>query len=241
MRPTSRGRRAVLLLALALASGGLAASEVRTSLREVEERVGTPLQVVTTQVDLPAGEKLDADRVQDALDVRDVPELFAPTDALGTPEEAIGLRTAVPLVAGSYVTSGHLETTRVRQETGPLLAPGERVVELAVAGGDAVTSASPETRVDVLITTEGRSGPGRTYVALESVELLDVRPAAEGLEAGGGESASGAGAVASLRVTLQQAVLLTAAQNFARELRLLARSPDDERRVGSASVDGGEL
>jgi hypothetical protein len=37
-------------------------------------------------------------------------------------------------------------------------------------------------------------------------------------------------------VTLRQAVYLTAAQNFAREVRLLPRPPGDRRRLGRQAV-----
>jgi pilus assembly protein CpaB len=93
--------------------------------------------------------------------------------------------------------------------------------------------------VDVLVTTARGAAGGRTFVALENVELLDVRPADA---AGGGDGAGAeASAVATLRVDLRQAVYLTAAHNFAREVRLLARSPHDRRRSGGFSVGAGRL
>jgi hypothetical protein len=42
-------------------------------------------------------------------------------------------------------------------------------------------------------------------------------------------------------VTLRQAIYLTAAQNFAREVRLLSRPPGDAGRSGRAAVDAGSL
>jgi pilus assembly protein CpaB len=79
----------------------------------------------------------------------------------------------------------------------------------------------------VLVSTEPREGPGRSFLALEDVELLGLRPA-DGAEASGGRTGEPgatpvAGSVATLRVTLRQAVYITAAQNFAREVRLLSR------------------
>ena len=59
-------------------------------------------------------------------------------------------------------------------------------MEVAVAGGESLAEAPPGARVDVLVTTESRSGAGRTTLALENVELLGARPAAED---GGGEGA----------------------------------------------------
>jgi hypothetical protein len=87
--------------------------------------------------------------------------------------------------------------------------------------------------VDVVISSE--TAGGRSYVALEDVELLDLR-AADPAEAAGGESGAPASSVATVRVTLRQAVLLTAAENFGREIRLLVRPPRDHRRSSGVAV-----
>jgi pilus assembly protein CpaB len=54
------------------------------------------------------------------------------------------------------------------------------------------------------------------------------------------DAASAATALATLRVTVRQAVYLTAADNFAREIRLLARPPGDRSAAGAA-VSKGQL
>jgi pilus assembly protein CpaB len=98
----------------------------------------------------------------------------------------------------------------------------------------------PGLRVDVLVTSERTQGSGRTYLALQRIELVDLNRLEEG-----GASASGdarrADSVATLRVTLRQAVLLTAAQNFAREVRLVPRPPGDDRRLRSTVVSAAQL
>jgi pilus assembly protein CpaB len=239
---TGRGRRrrALVLLGLALACGGLAASNVRQRERAVEERVGPLVPAVVARHELPPNTKLSGRRAGRALAVRQVPARFVPPDALASPSEAVGLRTAAGVAAGGYVTAGALESGQQTEQAGPLLAAGERAVEVAVAGGEGLSAyAGPGARVDVLVTTERGSTGGRSFVALENVELLDVRGAAD---AGGGEGAAAeATALATLRVGLRQAVYLTAAHNFAREVRLLARSPRDRRRTGAFSVEAGGL
>lgn len=231
-----RRRRALILLALALTAGALAASRVSGSVREVEARVGPTAPVVVAREDLRPGERLDPDVIDRLLTIEEVPASFLPPDSLTAPEEALGLRVAVPVPADGYLTAGHLDAGAGQAAAGPPLAPGERVVEIAAAGGEALSAAGPGSRVDVLVTTAAEGGAGRTYVALERVELLDVRTP------GGGATVAGeAGTVAALRVTLEQAVLLTAAQNFAREIRLLPRSPEDTARVGATSVDAADL
>jgi pilus assembly protein CpaB len=79
-----------------------------------------------------------------------------------------------------------------------------------------------------VVSTEPRDGPGRTFVALEGVELLALRPGGAAHDADG--AARTATATATLRVTLKQAVYLSAAENYAREVRLLPRPPGDRHR-----------
>ncbi len=232
-----RRRRALLLLSLALASGGLAASQVSGTVGEVEQRVGRPVPVVVAATDLAPRRSIRAAQ----LALRPVPARFVPPGALRSVAEASGLRPAVAVAAGSYLTDGQLEGASAHGGGG--LAPGERAVEVAVAGGEALSeSGAAGGRVDVLVSTEGGAGRGRSFLALEDVELLSLRPA--GAEAGsaGGESPRRApSAVATLRVTLRQAVYLTAAENFAREVRLLPRPPGDRGHLGRAAVGEGGL
>ena len=216
-----RRRRALLLLSLALASGGLAASQVSGTVGEVEQRVGRPVPVVVAARDLAARRPIRSGQ----LALRRVPARFVPPGAVSSVAEAGGLRPAVAVAAGSYLTEGQLEGATARGGGG--LAPGERAVEVAVAGGEALSeSGAAGGRVDVLVSTEGGSGRGRSFLALEDVELLSLR--------GGGETEAPQAAATPpsggrhwrsprFRVTLRQAVYLTAAENFAREVRLLPR------------------
>ena len=247
MSTLRRHRRAAVLLCLALAFGGLAASEVGRRVGEVEARVGPLVPVVVARAGIEEGTRLEPELAGRALGVRQVPEQFVPPDSLSTPEEAVGLATAVAVPAGSYLTVGQLGAGDGEEDGASGLARGERALDLSVAGGEALAAqgGGPGARVDVLVTTESESRPGRTYVALENAELLELRagdPTAS--TGGGGETGAGAasgGTVATLRVTLRQAVYLTAAQNFSREIRLLARAPGDRRRSGGASVEAGQL
>jgi pilus assembly protein CpaB len=111
---------------------------------------------------------------------------------------------------------------------------------VAVAGGADLAGAEPGARVDVLITTDGGEGRGRSYLALEDVELLGARSSATA-DGGTGGSGAHATAVATLRVTVREAVLLTAAQSFAREIRLLVRPPGERRAGRAVAVDAASL
>jgi pilus assembly protein CpaB len=234
MRP--QRRRGLLLLSLALASGGLAASQIRERERSVEAKVGPLVPVVVAARDVPPDEPL---RRAD-MAVRRVPARFLPPDALGAPPRLAGARSAVPLATGAYITAGVLQGAAAAGE-GPL-RPGERALELGVAGGGLALTA-PGSRVDVLVSTRRHDGAGRTFVALEDVALLDVRPAGGGGSLPSEETLDQppATALATLRVTARQAVYLTAAETFAHEIRLLTRPRGDRRRTGPVAVSEGEL
>jgi pilus assembly protein CpaB len=207
MTPTRR--RGLLLLCCAVVCGGLAASQVREHERRVEAAVGPMVSVVVARRDIPADRRISAAD----LGALRVPARFAPPDALADPAQLAGARTAVPLAAGGYVTAGLLGGS----EGDSGLRAGERAVAVRVAG--ALGGAAPGARVDVVVSTQAPDGGGRTFVALENVELL-------GLE----------GSIATLRATARQAVYLTAAATFAHQIRLLVRPPGDRKRVGPAAV-----
>jgi pilus assembly protein CpaB len=240
---TARRRRGLLLLSVALASGGLAASQVAERERQVEERVGPLVPVLVAARDLASGARVTAR----ALAVRRVPARFVPPDAIGSGAEVTGARTAVPLGAGSYLTAGQLEpgAGSAPGAAGSQLGPGERAVEVGVSGGGMLEALVPGTRVDVVVSTEpgAGGGVGRTLVALADVQLLALRgdPAAGAYAAAGDEPSPAPAALATMRVTLRQAVYLTAADNFGREIRLLARPPGDRTRAAVAAVSAGDL
>jgi pilus assembly protein CpaB len=242
MRP--RRRRGLLLLSLALASGGLAASQVRERERSVDAKVGPLVPVVVAARQLPPDEPL---RPAD-LRVERVPARFIPPDALGASARLTGARPAVPVAAGSYLTAGVLQGATAAGE-GPL-EPGERAVEVAVSSGAATGDsaaaglplAGPGSRVDVLVSTQRHDGAGRTYVALENVPLLDLRPlGGAGAPVDEAMDQPAATALATLRVTAREAVYLTAAETFAHEVRLLVRPPGDRRHTGPVAVSENEL
>ena len=238
----ARRRRGLVLLSLALASGGLAASQVHQREQRVEARVGPLVPVLVAARDLPArrpARSWGGGRTTGAGPVRAPGRLAAPGGVLGA-------RTAAGLAAGGYLTAGHLREPGGDGAGGAgALEDGERALEVAVSGGSALAQAAVGSRVDVVVTTETREGAGRAFVALENVELLGLRAgagaAALPAEEAVGGAAAAAEALAVLRVTLRQAVYLTAAENFGREVRLLVRPPGDRGRSAGASTTEAEL
>jgi pilus assembly protein CpaB len=232
----ARRRRGLLLLCVALACGGLAAAQVAERERSVEARVGPLVPVVVAARDLDAGARLTAG----ALTLKRVPARFVPPDAIGSATQIAGARTAVPMSAGGYVTAALLDAGgEGGADAG--LARGERTVEIGVSGGGATAALAPGSRVDVLVSTEAGTGGGRTFMALADVELVALRPDPGGGYSNPDDEGAAPGALATLRVTLRQAVYLTAADNFGREIRLLARPPGDRSGAPGEAVSAAEL
>jgi pilus assembly protein CpaB len=229
----ARRRRGLLLLSVALASGGLAASQVRDRERSVAAQVGPAVPVLVAARDLPAGARVSAR----ALALRRVPARFVPPDALASAEGVAGARPAVPVAAGGYVTAGVFEGSHGEHREGAGVRRGERAVSVAVSGAAGLAAGA---RVDVLVSTESAAGGGRTLMALAGAELLRLEAGASEATPPDGSGTAAPTALATLRVTLRQAVYLTAADNFAREIRLVARPAGDHSRAGAA-VTQGEL
>jgi pilus assembly protein CpaB len=211
----TRRRRAAALLGLALLLGVLAASDVAGREAALRRQLGPTVPVVVVRSPLEAGERI----ARGALALREVPARYAPASALHDPADAVGRRAGVAIAAGSDLDPALLRVPGPASAEPPsaALRPGERALDVvAVASAAAVV---PGARVDVLVTYDGRDGvPGATRVALAGAELLAARPA---------PTPDGADAlpriVATLRVTVRQAVAITAAAAAAHEVRLLAR------------------
>ena len=219
----TRRRRAALLLGLALVLGGLAASDVSRREAALRAQVGPAVDVLVARRPLAAGRRLAAGD----LAVRHVPERFAPAGAAPLPDLLLGRPLAVAVPAGAPVGEHLLALDPAA--AGPGVRRGERAIEVVATGSPRlVTDAA---HVDVLVTRErGAGGPAATELALEDVEVLASRPAPA-------RDGMGPQVAATLRVTVRQAVFLTAAGAFAREIRLLPRAPGDHRLTGRETVD----
>ncbi|HEV7494570.1 Flp pilus assembly protein CpaB [Baekduia sp.] len=225
----THGRRAAVLVGLALLLGGLAASDVAGREAALRRAVGPSVPVVVVRSRVAAGAALDARH----LAIRRVPARFAPAVAYASVSALAGTRAAVALEPGEDVVPSSVDDgTRA---VGAPVRPGERVAELVARGSAELIR--PGGRVDVLVTRERGDGSGATTVALEDAEVLAAHVAA----AGDGADAVGDRVAVSLRVTVRQAVYLAAAQSFARELRLLPRAAGDRRHGLAGTTVGSDL
>jgi pilus assembly protein CpaB len=228
----SRRRRAVLLGGLALVLGGLAAYDVAGREAALDRRVGGLVDVVVARAPIPAGKRVS----ERALAIRRVPQRFAPADRVGAAQALVGRRAAVAIPVGADLTAALV----VDDDAGPVGPPvgrGDRVADVVALGSPELVV--PGSRVDVLVTPEpSADGQGEAVLALEDVEVVSAAPAPD--DGSAGKDASGPRVAASLRVTLRQAVYLAAAQDFARELRLLPRATGDDDR-GRAGLRMGAV
>jgi pilus assembly protein CpaB len=207
----TRRRRAAALLGLALLLGVLAASDVAGREAALRRQLGPTVPVVVVRSPLRAGERI----ARGALALRLVPERYAPASAFRDPALAVGRRAGVPIAAGSDLDPALLRAPAA-EPSEPLLRRGERALDLVAVAAAGVAAGA---RVDVLVTADGREGaPDETRLALAGAELLATRPA----PSGDGPDAL-PHVVATLRVSVRQALALTAAAAAAREVRLLAR------------------
>jgi pilus assembly protein CpaB len=213
----TRRRRAAALLGLAALLGVLAASDVAGREAALRRELGPTVAVVVVRAPLRAGERIS----RAALAVREVPERYAPPGALRDPAAAVGQRAAVAIAERTDLVAPLLAVPGADAgPRGPRLRRGERALDLvAVGAADAVVAGA---RVDVVVTYDARAGaPGATRLALADAEVLTARPppAQDAADAGGGLPRL----LVTLRVTVRQAVALTAAAAAARQVRLLPR------------------
>ncbi len=220
----SRRARAVAFGAAALACAGLAAAVAGGYRADLESQLGPLRPVLVARAAIPAGRPLRALQARELLEVRRVPQRFAPAGVLSAPEQAVGRAPAAPIPAGAYVLAAQLENPRRRRRgSRPRLGNGRKPVEISVVGAQALASASGGSgaeSVDVIVTTEPGpgGGSGRTYVAAEGVRLLAL---AESGDSGAGLPGTGQPWTATLALTRPQALRLIQAENFARQVRLI--------------------
>ena len=225
----TRRRRAAVLLGLALLLGTLSATHMARREAALDAQLGPVTEVVVARQDLPAGRRIELSD----LGVRSLPARYAPPGEPAFAAALAGQKLAVPVRAGGPVTSDLLVRRSLTAEAS--IERGQRAVDLVATGSPQAVIAG--AHVDVLVTTERRDRVrGATRIALEDVEVLAARAAAQAADDGdkGPTRVS-----ATLRVTAEQAVYLAAAQSFARDVRLLARAPGDRRKVGDLAVDDG--
>ena len=220
----TRGRRgrAAVWMTLAGAAGLLA---VLLALR-AGGGSGDGAWVLVARTALPPGLLIDDAVAADALAPASVPGGLGLAGLIASADAALGRRTVAPVAAGEPLTQAALGGA---PGTGAApLAPGERAVAVPLSAAAGAGGLSAGARVDV-VASSGEGLAGRTRVVVADAEVIATTQAPpEGELGGAGE--------ALLRVTAAQALRVTAALNFAREVRLLARPRDEAGTAAPAPV-----
>lgn len=196
----SRNRRALVTAVLA-AVAGLAGMALAGSYSETaSKRFGTLRPVVVAIEPLPAGTTISPERARRSVEARRIPARFAPSGSFALPTQLIGLRTAVELPPGTYVTSvmvGPPEAGAARRGRVP---KGVVPIELSVHGAGALPGRG--RRVDVLVSTPDATGKDSdTTVAARRAVLLDLASGTEvGSEPGTGRVTLGLARPAAIRL-----------------------------------------
>ena len=212
----NRRRRALLFGLGAIGAAMVAVTLVNGYSSSVAGTYGELTPVVVLTQDLEEGRPISPRQASDALEVREVPKLFAPAASLRSPGLAVGLEPVALLPAGSYLSANLVRPPETKKPKRPVVGAGRHPVELSVSGAGALSESSGRgTKVDVLVSRESRSGAGgHTYLAASSVPLLAVGSV--------GESELGPDlAKVTLALTRPQAVELVQAQTFARRVTVL--------------------
>ena len=133
---------------------------------------------------------------------------------LATTAQAEGRRTVAPIAPGEPVTQAALGGA---PGTGPApLQAGERAVPVPLrAAGASAAAPGPGARVDVL-ASDGEGPAGRTRVVVSGAEVLALMRSDDG----GGDIAADA---LLLRLGVDDALAVTQALDFAREVRVVIR------------------
>ena len=218
----SRRRRGLLLVGLALVLGALAAADVSRREAALDRRLAPLVPVLVARADLDAG---PADRASTTSRRASCPARWAPLGAAGS-------------ARGRWRARRRRCASRAARTSTPPTSPPRPAPALGAAAASGRSRSSPPARrsssragarVDVLVTREDAG----TRLALQDVEVL--APDARAADADG----SAERVAATLRVTVRQAVYLTAAQSFAREVRLLPRAAGDAQLAGPVEVGEG--
>ncbi len=137
---------------------------------------------------------------------------------LRSADDALGRRAAAAITAGEPITQAALGGDP-RIAPAPL-GPGERAMPVPLrAAGVAAAAPVPGARVDVL-ASDGEGLAGRTRVVVSDAEVLAV------MRADPADGDVGGDAIV-LRITSDQALEVTRALDFAREVRVVARPAGD--------------
>lgn len=234
-------RRMVIILVLALVSGGLAAYLAYRVVSGTDEEVGQERTVQVTEVAV-AATPMSVGHIVTAEDVKMVewPAEAVPADYSQSASEVVGRGVITPVAMNEPLLAAKL----ARKEAGGGLAivipEGMRAVSVPVNQVVGVAGfVLPGTRVDVLVTaTPPGGGEFETQVVLQDVEVLSagqqIRRTTEG------QSQPQVVSVVTVLVTPEQAETLTLATESG-QLQLALRNTLDRDTVATEGIEASSV
>lgn len=214
-----RQRKGVLLLLVTLLGAVLLLVGISTYVSSVSSQVGPMTQVLRLTSDVQELQSLTPEDVE----VVEVPERWAPTQAVQSLGQLEGLVTAGSYAAGTVIQSGMLEEP-------PGLQPGYREVSIMVDAETGVAGRiQPGDYVDIIAAVEDPVTKERTsQVIVQNVLITEVgvvQTVESENEAGGFQENQAVPVTFAL--STEDSLKLSYAESFAVKLRLALRGAGD--------------
>ena len=236
-----RQRRAVLLLALAVAGLLGVFALIVNYVSEVETQVGDKIVVLELTRPAKANEAISDDMVAE----RAIPERWAPKAALRDRTRLVGVVAAADLEPRSILQEGMLVTP-------PEISEGEREVAILVDAATGVAGKiEPGRQVDVIASYSATEGdpqngvaakPARSVVIVPGAKVIAVGTPREKPAATAADAQQNPGTVVPVTFALskKQELRVAHAQVFAADVRLALLRPGDrpERTLGETIFEG---
>ena len=219
--------RTALLAALAVALMGIALFGLYMQRFEAEATGGEKIAVLMATRDIPIGEPL----TRDALAVKRIPEAYIEDRHIHEADlsQVLGVKLSTSVHGGQSVLWTDLATAnQERRELSQLLREGMRALTIRASKESSFGGLlRAGDRVDVLLTAQRPGGSEEVTVPM----LQNVLVLAVGEDTGGPDQETPRGGRArgrevSLAVTVEQAALLTHAEERG-DLALILRNPED--------------
>jgi pilus assembly protein CpaB len=236
-----RQRRAVLLLALAVAGLLGVFALIVNYVSEVEKQVGDKIVVLELTRPAKANEAISDQMVTE----RTIPARWAPAAALRDRQRLIGVVAAADLEPKSILQEGMLVTP-------PEISEGEREVAILVDAATGVAGkVTPGGQVDVIASYAASEGDPQNGVAARPARSVVIVPGAKVIAVGtprekpattAADAQQNPGTVVPVTFALskKQELRVAHAQVFAADVRLALLRPGDrpERTLGETIFEG---
>jgi pilus assembly protein CpaB len=214
-----RKRRGTILLVLAGLLSVVMFVLLSSYVASINRQVGGYVKVLELRADVAAYTPV----TEAAVEQRDVPARWAPSNALHDTGALAGTVAAVDLRRGSYI-----QTDMVINK--PLLEPNQRETAILI---DAETGVAGKvirgSRVDIIATYPGtQTAPPRSEIIVPHARVVDVGKLEDlaGTDDKGGVT-SGKVVPVTFALTVREALVLTYAESFATKVRLALVAPGD--------------